>query len=195
MQFSKDLIARLRKNEETACTELYRKAGTMLYNFILCRVGRDEEAAGDVLSEVFLDVVKYSGSLTPMHNLNAWLFRITRSKIANHFRKLNRDKKFQSSALVESIEDNKGQGLDPELQLIDKFEKDFVKEAFTALSAEYREIMERKYVLGQSMKKIAEDLKRSGKSVESILYRARKQLERSLAKLRKKHERKGMPDG
>ena len=185
MNVDGDFIARLRKREEAAFTELYRKTGTMLYNYILCRVGRNQEAAEDILSDVFSDAVNYASSLTPLHNIQAWLFRIAKSKVADHFRRLQKEGKWRTGTPVEVVADGKGSGIDPAQQLVTAAEKEVVNGAFALLRADYQEVLRRMYIEEQSVKDIARELGRSEKSVESLLYRARKDLEQALARLQK----------
>jgi RNA polymerase sigma-70 factor (ECF subfamily) len=185
MLFDGEIIARLRKREEDAFTELYRQTGTMLYNYILGRVGRNEDAAEDILSEVFSDAVNYASSLTPLHNVQAWLFRIAKSKVADHFRRMQKEGKWRTGTPVEAVADRKGGGTDPAQQLVTAAERQVVNGAFALLRADYREVLRRMYVEEQSVKDIAREMKRSEKSVESLLYRARKDLEQALARLQR----------
>jgi RNA polymerase sigma factor (sigma-70 family) len=186
MQFEKSFISRLRQKDEQAFTELYRRTGTMLYNFILYRVGQDAEAAEDILSEVFSDAVSYSTSLTPLHNIEGWLVQIAKSKVVDHYRVLKREGKWRSGTPVETVADDKGMGRDPALQHVSAADQAAVGEAFTALTPKHREVLKRMYVDGQNVKDIACAMGRSEKGIESLLYRARIDLEAKLASIKKR---------
>ncbi|MBN1523420.1 MAG: RNA polymerase sigma factor [Spirochaetales bacterium] len=185
MRYDSGFVARLKKREEQAFKELYEYTGTRLYNYILFRSGRNSHAAEDILAEVFCDAVDYAGSLTPLHNVEAWLWRIAKSKIADHFRRLGKEGKWHSATEVETLSNNKGPGRDPEAQVMENEDKHTVQAAFAQLPDEYREVLTRMYVEEESMKEIAKILGKTEKSVESLLYRARKQLEKELARLQK----------
>ncbi|MCC7161505.1 MAG: RNA polymerase sigma factor SigZ [Anaerolineae bacterium] len=57
-----------------------------LRRFILKRV-RDEQAADDILQEVFIKVHQHLGTLADETRLESWLYQITRNAIADHYRR------------------------------------------------------------------------------------------------------------
>lgn len=57
-----------------------------LRRFILKRV-RDEQAADDILQEVFIKVHRYLGTLADETRLESWLYQITRNAIADYYRR------------------------------------------------------------------------------------------------------------
>ena len=189
MQNESGFVSRLRKREEKAFTELYTENGTALYNYIRCRVRGNAEAAEDILAEVFSDAIDHVAALTPLHNVRAWLFRIAKSKVADHFRRLAKEGKWRTGTPVETVANGKGHGLDPALQYSSAAEKAVVRAAFAELPDDYREVLRRMYIEEESMKQIAAALERSEKSVESLLYRARMGLEAGLARLAREHGR------
>ncbi len=191
MIFDGDFIARLRKKEEKAFTELYRRTGLKVYNFILKRIGKDADAAEDVLSEVFAAAVCYSTTLTPFHDVEAWLIRIARSKVADYYRAHKRETDWRTNKPVEELAVEKGPGLDPAADLIDRSDIAVVGEAFTALKPTDQEVLTLMYVEGQSVKDIACALARSEKSIEALLYRARIKLESKITNCKKKAGKMG----
>jgi RNA polymerase sigma factor (sigma-70 family) len=186
MKYESGFIARLRNREEEAFRELYEKTGTPLYNYILYRSGRNTHAAEDIMAEVFADAVDYAASLTPLHNVEAWLWRIAKSKIADYFRRLSRDGKWHSSTDVESLASSRGPGKNPEDQTLETEEKQVIRAAFAQLPVEYRDVLQRMYLEEESMRQIAAEFGKSEKAVESLLYRARNQLEKELLRMRKR---------
>jgi RNA polymerase sigma-70 factor (ECF subfamily) len=57
-----------------------------LRRFILKRV-RDEQAADDILQEVFIKVHRHLGTLSDETRLESWLYQVTRNAIADYFRR------------------------------------------------------------------------------------------------------------
>jgi RNA polymerase sigma-70 factor (ECF subfamily) len=72
----------MRPTVESIWTEFASK----LRNFIRSRVG-DHAAAEDILQEVFLKVHRKLPTLRASERLEAWIWRITRNSIVDHFRR------------------------------------------------------------------------------------------------------------
>jgi RNA polymerase sigma-70 factor (ECF subfamily) len=185
MEFDSDFINRLRHRETEAFTILYQETETELYNYLLYRTGGNRTWAEEILSDIFCDAIDHAASLTPFHNVNAWLFRIARSKTADHFRRLAREGKWKSGRLVENIPNGKGHGKNPETFFLEQEHAAKVKAAFARLSSTERELLQKKYVEGLSMKELSVRYGKSERSIESLLYRARKTLLNILDKLEK----------
>ncbi|RPJ06243.1 MAG: sigma-70 family RNA polymerase sigma factor, partial [Spirochaetaceae bacterium] len=166
MKYESGFISRLREREEEAFRELYEKTGIPLYNYILYRTGRNAHAAEDILAEVFADAVDYASSLTPLHNVEAWLWRITKSKIADFFRRLVRDGKWYSGTDVETLACGRGPGKNPEEQTLETEEKQVIRAAFAELPEEYRDVLKRMYIGDESMRQIASASGKTEKAVE-----------------------------
>jgi RNA polymerase sigma-70 factor (ECF subfamily) len=151
----------------------------MIYNYILYRVSGVATAAEDIQSEVYCDVIAHVPSLTLTHNVKAWIFRIARSKIANHFRTLQKEHKWQIKSTPEDLNLDSGPDT-PEFSLLLKEHKLLIHSAFLRLDEIQREVLRLKYLENNSVKEIAEKSGKSEKSIESVLYRARKEFTREL---------------
>ncbi|HEQ71721.1 MAG TPA: RNA polymerase sigma factor [Spirochaetia bacterium] len=191
MDFDSGFIGRLKRRETAAFTALYTETETMLFNYLLCRTGGNRVWAEDLLQEVFSDALSHTGSLTPFHNVKAWLFRIARSKVADHFRRLERNGKWKSGVPVEELPGEKGGSRNPETKLLEEEHAAMVRAAFSRLSDAERELLEKKYVEDLSMREISALYGKSEKAIESLLYRARKELETILGSLEKERFYKG----
>jgi RNA polymerase sigma-70 factor (ECF subfamily) len=185
--YSRDFIQRLKKKDGRAIEELYRTTVTNVYNYILYKVNGNANLAEEVLSEVYCKAIDYLPSLTFTHNVLYWLFRIAKTKIIDHYRKLKKEKKFTSLRMrfLEFNLHEQMQNLSPEAALLKHEHKLLIKAAFMKLSEEYRDILYKKYVKEMRVDEIAGELKRTEKSVESILYRGRNLFRNELNKLNK----------
>src|SRR5512146_2313553 len=67
-------------------SEAVQEEGARLRNFIRRRVP-DREEAEDVLQDVFYELVVAYRSMERIEQVGAWLFRVTRNKIIDRFRK------------------------------------------------------------------------------------------------------------
>jgi RNA polymerase sigma-70 factor (ECF subfamily) len=71
----------------TATVEcIWNEVASQLRNFIRSRV-RDHAAAEDTLQEVFIKIHQKLPTVRASERLEAWVWRITRNAIADHFRK------------------------------------------------------------------------------------------------------------
>ncbi|MBN1410803.1 MAG: sigma-70 family RNA polymerase sigma factor [Spirochaetales bacterium] len=177
MDFSRDLINGLKAGEENAYRELYRMTQQMLLSFILMKVNGARDTAEDILSEVYCDAFKYSKTLTLTHNVRAWLYRITRSKIADHFRRAKKQKRIitvQSASTREKEARNLLTNA-PEAEVLKKENQIMFSAAFKRLPVSSRNLLRLRYIEEKSMKEIAASLNKTEKAVENILYRTKKE--------------------
>ena len=80
-----DLIKAAARGDEQAFTLLYYRYRDWVVA-LAWRFSRDEEIAMDVLQETFLRIHDGIDSLRDDERLTAWVFRIARNSIADHFR-------------------------------------------------------------------------------------------------------------
>jgi len=81
------LTRRSRDGDAEAFAELYRRYLPPIYRFILRRVGRDVALTEDLTSQVFLEALNGLDGYHERGQFIAWLFTITRRRIADRFRK------------------------------------------------------------------------------------------------------------
>lgn len=65
--------------------QIWKRFGAHLHNFIRQRIS-DEQAAEDVLQETFMRVHKQLHTLQDRQRIAAWIFRIARNTIIDHYR-------------------------------------------------------------------------------------------------------------
>jgi RNA polymerase sigma-70 factor (ECF subfamily) len=182
MEFETDFIQRLRAKNQKAFEELYEKTWASLFGFITFKVNGNRSLAEDILSEVYCRAIEYSHTLTLTHNVTGWLFRIAKSKIADHYRKAKREKKLVKVQTVACGREEIMNALanEPESKTIASEDELLLRIGFSRIPEEYRTILELKYVHEKSVVEIATQTGKSEKAVENILYRGRKLLDREL---------------
>jgi hypothetical protein len=75
------LLARARRGDRVALTEIYEAYFPAIYQFIRLRVD-DRQVAEDVASEVFVTLIDTIGTHSgPRQSLRGWLFRVARSEL------------------------------------------------------------------------------------------------------------------
>ena len=164
--------------DEDAFISFFRSYYPALFRFALVRLGRDEDAAEEVvqvtLSKALGKLRDYRGEAA----LFTWLCAFCRFEIAEHFRRLGR-----KPPLVELAEEVPGvraalESLasapeDPEEALRRKELGRCVRATLDHLPRRYSRALEWKYVEGLSVKEIARRLGVAPKAAESVLGRAR----------------------
>src|SRR6185369_13581354 len=104
MQATSDevLIGRIATGDRLAMQVLFARHHVRIYRFVL-RLVRDESAAEDLISEVFLDVWRQAGRFEGRSQVTTWLLAIARFKALSALRR-RPDEELDEEA-AEAIED------------------------------------------------------------------------------------------
>jgi RNA polymerase sigma-70 factor (ECF subfamily) len=151
---------------ETIWVEYHAK----LLNFIRRRV-EDEPAAEDILQEVFVKIQSHINSLRGENRLAAWLYRITRNAIIDHYR-ANR----QSDVLPENLAAE-------EPELTERAEREIegcLEPMIRALPDKYRQAIILSEIEELPQKQVADQLGLSWSGAKSRIQRGRAMLKDTL---------------
>ncbi|MBN1648737.1 MAG: RNA polymerase sigma factor [Spirochaetales bacterium] len=197
MEFTGDFVKQLKNRDRPAFEKLYHATKDRIYRYILFKVCGNTHAAEDILSEVYCDAIRYAPSLVSGRHIQAWLYRIAGSKIADHFRRHEaRKRNFNFYDLPGSdfseVHDTKRNS--PETELLEDENRLFIAAVLAKLPEEYRNILTGKYLDDLSVEKIAVQTGKSAKSVESMLFRARKLFIREYQRM-SRESRYSIPEG
>ena len=164
------LIGRIARGDRLAMQVLFARHHVRVYRFVL-RLMRDEMAAEDVISEVFLDVWREAGKFEGRSAVSTWLIAIARFKALSVLRKRRDDALDEDMA--ESIAEP---GDDPEraAEKQDKGEK--LRKCLGALSPEHREIIDLVYYHEKSVEEVAQIVGIPENTVKTRMFYARKKL-------------------
>ena len=164
------LISLIARGDRLAMQVLFARHHVRIYRFVL-RLMRDEMAAEDVISEVFLDVWRQASRFEGRSAVSTWLIAIARFKALSVLRKRREAELDDETA--HSIEDTSD---DPEriVQKLDKGEK--LRECLTALSPEHREIIDLVYYHEKSVQEVAQIVGIPENTVKTRMFYARKKL-------------------
>ncbi len=179
-QYTEDrkLAARLVKGDERAFDFFVDEYYPRLFRFAYSRIGRDADAAQDVVQNTFTNVIRKIGSYRGEAALFTWLCSFCRYEIAAFWRQ-----KGKRAPEVELIEDSpharaalETLGALPE-GTVARFERDELARMVWAvldhLPVRYGNALQWKYIQGFSVREIASRLGASPKAAESLLTRAR----------------------
>ena len=165
------LIERSRNGDSNAFAELYHRYLTPVYRFIFRRVGGDTAAAEDLTSQVFLEALDHLTGYRERGRFVAWLFTITRRRLADRFRK----------ASMDSLEDVPESVLGVPDGLEDRQDMHQLRQILQTLDDDQRELLQLRFSAELSFAEIAEVVGRNEAAVKMSLYRV-------LDKLRKQWE-------
>jgi RNA polymerase sigma-70 factor, ECF subfamily len=164
------LIGRIARGDRLAMQVLFARHHVRVYRFVL-RLMRDEMAAEDVISEVFLDVWHEAGRFEGRSAVSTWLIAIARFKALSALRKRREAKLDEETA--ESIEEPSD---GPELAItkLDKGAK--LRQCLAVLSPEHREVIDLVYYHEKSVEEVAKIVGIPQNTVKTRMFYARKKL-------------------
>jgi RNA polymerase sigma-70 factor, ECF subfamily len=149
---------------------LFARHHVRVFRFVL-RLVRDEAAAEDLISEVFLDVWRQAGRFEGRAQVSTWLLAIARFKALSTLRRKPEQELDEEAA--EAIEDTSDT---PDVTLQKKETGEVIRECLTSLTAEHREIIDLVYYHEKSVEEVAEIVGIPEATVKTRMFYARKKL-------------------
>jgi RNA polymerase sigma-70 factor, ECF subfamily len=172
------LVSRMLAGEEPAFEEFFERFFPALYRFALARLGRDADAAEDVVQATLVRVVGKLDTFRGEAALFTWMCTFCRHEIATHYRRLGRaphvpliEDAPEVRAILDSLAATAVDG--PEEALRRTEVARLVQATLDALPVRYGDALEWKYIQGLSVREIGERLELGPKAAESLLTRAR----------------------
>jgi len=142
----------------------YDVAFPIVYSYLRARCPTGTVAA-DLAQEAFIEAVRHRDGFDGRSEPTTWLVGIARHKLADHFRRLDREERRNLRLAEEGME---GAGPIGNVE-----EREAVERALESLPAMQRAALTLHYLDGLSVREIAGILERSDEAVESLLARAR----------------------
>ncbi|MEW6159289.1 MAG: RNA polymerase sigma factor SigZ [Verrucomicrobiota bacterium] len=154
--------------------QIWQGMAEALRGFIRARV-RDPELAEDILQEVFLKIQKNLPGVRASDRLEAWVWRITRNTIADHFRRARPAETLPDKAEVAEAHGPTGD-VSAEIPDLGPCVRRFVEQ----LSPPYREALLQTEWEGLTQKEYAEKFGLTFSGAKTRVQRARRQLKELL---------------
>jgi RNA polymerase sigma-70 factor (ECF subfamily) len=164
------LIGRIARGDRLAMQVLFARHHVRIFRFVL-RLLRDEMAAEDVISDVFLDVWRQASRFEGRSAVSTWLIAIARFKALSMLRKRREDALDEKTA--ESIEEPSD---DPALAAEKRDKGEKLRGCLAALSTEHREIIDLVYYHEKSVEEVARIVGIPENTVKTRMFYARKKL-------------------
>lgn len=169
-----DLVKKTQTGDQAAFAALYDEFAQRLYAFIRIKVAATEQAE-DILQEVFLKAWTGCRSLdTKDLNFSAWLYKVTSNTINDYYRKNYREPQTVS---IDEAAQIAGED-DPANNASRGLEKYVVRETLGQLPANYKEVIELRFLQDFSVADTAEILGKNSITVRVWQHRALKMLEK-----------------
>lgn len=162
--------------DETAYRIFYEAYFDRLLRYLLVVTGGNEESAREALQLTLVRVVRHAKAFELEGTFWSWLTVLARSALADESRKRRRyfaflDRFTRHQEAGPSAMDN-GEA-DEQLRAL-------LESKLTALPEDERQLVERKYILRQSVREIANEAQTTEKAVESKLSRVRRKLKNAI---------------
>lgn len=168
------------REEDQRIADVVRREQRRLRHFIRRRVP-DPADAEDILQDVFYKLVEANRLLMPIDHVTAWLFRVTRNRITDFFRKkipMRVDEAFAGGEDEEllSLDDLlPSPDAGPEAEYARKMLLEELEAAVNELPAEQRAVFVAHEIEGRSFKEIADE---TGVPINTLLSRKRYAVQR-----------------
>jgi RNA polymerase sigma-70 factor (ECF subfamily) len=164
------LIGRIAGGDRLAMQVLYARHHVRVYRFVL-RLVRNEAAAEDLISEVFLDVWRQANRFEGRSAVSTWLLSIARFKALSSLRRRSEEELDEEHA--ETIVDAAD---DPEVTAQKRDKANIMRQCLTALSPEHREVIDLVYYHEKSVEEVAGIIGIPEATVKTRMFYARKRL-------------------
>jgi RNA polymerase sigma-70 factor, ECF subfamily len=172
MQTTSDevLIGRIAGGDRLAMQVLFARHHVRVYRFVL-RLVRNEAAAEDLISEVFLDVWRQAAKFEGRSAVSTWMLSMARFKALSTLRRRTEEELDDETA--GTIEDTQD---DPETALAKKDKGAALRQCLERLSAEHREIVDLVYYHEKSVAEVSSIVGIPEATVKTRMFYARKKL-------------------
>ena len=160
------------QNDPVAFGALYDRYVQPIYRYIYSRVGSVHETE-DITSQTFVAAYESLRRYRERGQFSAWLFRIARSKMNDHFRRSRREVGLEAAGEILEREDALG-------TLIRAEELSRIRSLINHLNEEEQELIRLRYVADLSFVEIADLLGRREDAVKKSVYRLMARLKSQL---------------
>lgn len=152
---------------EEAFRRWYDSALPRVYGYLLARCGGDPALAEELAQVAFSEGLQHRGRFEGRADPTTWICAIARHKLADHYRKLDREERRHQRLVVREIALDRGTDFHrPE-------QRQQILDALKRVHALQRAALVLRYMDGLSVRDVARELSRSESATESLLSRAR----------------------
>lgn len=177
-------IARLQQGERESFHQLYEAFQDKIYNTLYGLV-QDEDDALDLSQEVFIEIYRSIAQFRGQSSLSTWIYRISVNKALNHLQSKKSRPWFRKKAALPDGSDHSlripdERNPDPVTALQNKELKEILRSAIASLPERQRVAFVLHKLEDLPYKEIAQVMRISLSSVESLIHRAKENLQKAI---------------
>jgi RNA polymerase sigma-70 factor (ECF subfamily) len=167
-----ELIEQAQGGSVGAVGELYDNHHQPIFRYVWSRV-RDKQLAEDLTGEIFMRMVTNLTSYQPAGvPFRAWLYRIARNMVVDHFRSENGRSPIPL-VQIEQLSDGKGR---PATIVEKQLDLERIQTALVKLDPAQQEVIILRFISGLPLSEVADSLDKSVAAVKSLQHRGLKAL-------------------
>ena len=182
------IVRKLLEGDEQMFKAIFDSYFPRLYRFVLPRVSGNEDEAGDIVQQAFCKAIERLQTYRGEASLYGWMLRICRNTLIDRVRRASvRPRQVPlggtDNDILESIvealrapENEQPEQLAARVDLLN-----VIAATLDHLPSHYGDVLEWKYVEGESVNEIARRLNVAPKAAESLLTRARSAFREAIA--------------
>lgn len=149
-------------------TSFYHANVKRIYRYVYFRVGRNQQIAEDLTSEIFMKALEHFEKYDETISESAWIYRIAHNKVLNHWRDTKPTADIDDGAIAAELG-----GVDERGKLNERMD---IQALLAKLSPEERELVTMKYLSGYRYSTMGEVLGKSADAVKVATHRAMQKL-------------------
>ena len=158
--------------DEAAFSRWYEQSAPRVYAFVFNRCGGSADVAEELTQQTFVEALRRRRGYDGRGDVVAWLCGIARHKLADHYRRLEREEgRHRRLAIRDLTIAQGGWGAADTRVAIDT--------ALRALAPQHRLVLLFRYLDRETVPEIAQAIGRSVEATESLLARARQSFARA----------------
>ena len=151
----------------------YRRTMPRVYSYLLSRCGHDVELAEELTQRTFVAAIEQRWRFDGRSDITTWLCGIARHKLADHYRRAEREQRRQIQLEVHEIERTE-EGSESRSE-----DRELIAEAFRSLPPSQRAVLVFVDLDGLSVPEAARLMGRNRLATQSLLHRARERFRRA----------------
>ena len=172
-----ELALEAQRGEAEAIASLYDRHHMRIYRYVRARIF-DTQTAHDVTGEIFLRMLANIHTYQPMNvPFTAWLYRIAHNHVVNHIQK---EQQSQRLPAYHSSVNGTQSGVNPSLVVEKQMEAEGVLAVLEQLDETQREVLILRFILGMSLREVADSIDKTVAAVKSIQHRGLKAMKAHL---------------
>ncbi len=160
------------RGDAEAFDRLYARHGQPLYRFVK-RSCASEALAHELYQDIWMRVIHARKTYSPEAPFRAWLFRIARNRLTDHYRQQSRIDSHETAedpdAMASQVSPLTSTPLSPEVVASLGQESEVLERALQQLPAVQREAVLLRHMVGMSVKEIAEVMDQGAETIKSRL--------------------------